>query len=56
MENIKDEFMNEDGSYEQWNIPNGKNLLGEIDSDLEELENRLETIEKSLEEYKDMKF
>jgi hypothetical protein len=50
------EFMNEDGSYEMWDLPNKKKLLEDLDNDLEELEKRLETIEEELVPFKDMKF
>lgn len=49
-------FLNEDGSLEQWNIPNKKELMKDLESDLEELEARLSEIEESLTEYADMKF
>ena len=49
-------FLNEDGSLEQWNIPNKEELMKDLDSDLEELETRLSEVEKSLTEYADMEF
>jgi hypothetical protein len=50
------EFMNEDGSYEMWDLPNKKKLIKDLDRDLEELETRLEVIEEELEPLKDIKF
>ena len=49
-------FLNEDGSLEQWNIPNKEELMKDLDSDLEELETRLSEVEESLTEYADMEF
>ena len=49
-------FLNEDGSLEQWNIPNKEELMNDLESDLKELENRLSEVEESLSEYADMKF
>ena len=49
-------FLNEDGSLEQWNIPNKEELMKDLDSDLKELETRLSEVEESLTEYADMKF
>ena len=49
-------FLNEDGSLEQWNIPNKKELMKDLESDLEELEARLSEIEDRLTEYADIKF
>ena len=49
-------FLNEDGSLEQWNIPNKEGLMKDLDSDLEELEARLSEVEESLTEYADMEF
>jgi len=50
------EFLNEDGSLEQWNIPNKDEVMKDLESDLEELETRLSEVEESLTEYADMKF
>ena len=49
-------FLNEDGSLEQWNIPNKKELMKDLESDLTELEARLSEIEERLTEYADIKF
>ena len=49
-------FLNEDGSLEQWNIPNKTELMKDLESDLEELETRLSEIEESLTEYADIEF
>ena len=50
------EFLNEDGSLEQWNIPNKEQIMEDLEKDLEELENRLKEVEENLEEYVDMTF
>lgn len=50
------EFLNEDGSLEEWLLPNKKKLLADLESDLSEVDERLETIKESLKEYTDMKF
>lgn len=50
------EFLNEDGSLEQWNLPNKQQVMGDLEKDLEELENRLKEVEENLEEYVDMTF
>lgn len=50
------EFMNEDGSFEKWNLPNKDKILEDLDSDLEELEKRLSEVEESLTEYADVEF
>jgi hypothetical protein len=49
-------FMNEDGSFEQWSLPNKKKLMKDLEKDLSDIEKRLDQIEESLVEYKDMKF
>ena len=49
-------FLNEDGSLEQWNIPNKTELMKDLKSDLEELELRLSEVEESLSEYADIEF
>ena len=49
-------FLNEDGSLEQWNIPNKEELMKDLESDLKELETRLSEVEENLTEYADMKF
>jgi len=49
-------FLNEDGSLEQWNIPNKTELMKELDSDLEELDKRLSVVETSLLEYEGVEF
>jgi hypothetical protein len=49
-------FLNEDGSLEQWNIPNKTELMKDLDSDLEELEKRLSEVETSLLEYEGVEF
>ena len=49
-------FLNEDGSLEQWNIPNKEQVMEDLDKDLEELEKRLSEIETSLLEYEGVKF
>jgi hypothetical protein len=50
------EFLNEDGSLEEWLIPDKKKLVNDLDSDLSQVNERLETITEALEEYKDMEF
>jgi len=50
------EFLNEDGSQETWDLPNKKKLIKDLDTDLEELEKRLETIDEELAPFKDVKF
>lgn len=50
------EFLNEDGSLEQWSIPNKEQVMDDLEKDLEELENRLKEVEENLEEYVDMTF
>jgi hypothetical protein len=50
------EFLNEDGSLEEWLIPDKKKLMDDLERDLSEVDERLETITTDLEEYKDMKF
>lgn len=50
------EFLNEDGSFEQWNLPNKDEIMKDIESDLEELESRLKEIEKNLQEFSDITF
>ena len=42
------QFLNEDGSLEQWNIPNKTQILEDLTTDLEELESRLSSIEEEL--------
>ena len=49
-------FLNEDGSLEQWNIPNKEQVMEDLDKDLEELEKRLSEIETSLLEYEGVEF
>ena len=49
-------FLNEDGSLEQWNIPNKEQIMDDLEKDLEELETRLKEVEDNLEEYADMTF
>lgn len=49
-------FLNEDGSLEQWNIPNKDQVMGDLEKDLEELETRLKEVEDNLQEYADMTF
>ena len=49
-------FLNEDGSLEQWNIPNKEKLMEDLESDLEELETRLQEVENSLLEYAEIEF
>lgn len=50
------EFMNEDGSFEQWNLPNKDKILEDLNSDLEELEKRLSEVESELIPFEGMKF
>jgi len=49
-------FLNEDGSLEQWNIPNKEQVMEDLEKDLEELENRLKEVEDNLQEYADVTF
>ena len=48
--------MNEDGSFEQWNLPNKEKILEDLKSDLEELEKRLSEVESELIPFAEMKF
>ena len=50
------QFLNEDGSLEQWNIPEKDKVLEDLEKDLEELETRLKEVEDNLQEYADMTF
>jgi hypothetical protein len=50
------EFLNENGTLEEWSLPNKKKLLDDLENDLVDVDKRLTQITKSLEEYKDMKF
>jgi hypothetical protein len=50
------QFLNENGTLEQWNIPNKSKIMGDLDSDLEELEKRLSEVETSLLEYEGVEF
>lgn len=50
------QFLNEDGSLEQWNIPNKDELMKDLEKDLEELETRLKEVEENLQEYADITF
>jgi hypothetical protein len=45
------DFLNEDGSIERWNLPNKKELLNELESDLKELDDRLEKVDSELLEF-----
>jgi hypothetical protein len=49
-------FMNEDGSWEQWSLPNKKTILRDLEQNLEELETRLKEVEDELVQYEDMDF
>ena len=49
-------FLNENGTLEQWNIPNKDELMKDLESDLGELETRLSEVEERLTEYADIKF
>ena len=49
-------FLNEDGSLEQWNIPNKDQVMEDLEKDLEELETRLKEVEENLQEYADITF
>ena len=49
-------FLNEDGSLEQWNLPNKDEIMQELEKDLEELETRLKEVETDLQEYADIDF
>lgn len=50
------QFLNEDGSLEQWNIPDKDELKKNLESDMEELESRLKEVEENLQEYADISF
>jgi hypothetical protein len=50
------QFMNECGSYEQWNLPNKKKILKDLETDLNELEKRLSEVESELIPFAEMKF
>ena len=50
------EFLNENGTLEQWTLPDKSKLLENLESDLEELEKRLTEVEKDLLEYENIKF
>jgi len=50
------EFLNENGTLEQWTLPDKSKLLDNLESDLEELEKRLTEVEKDLLEYENIKF
>ena len=49
-------FLNEDGSLEQWNIPNKEKLKEELDTDIEDVEKRISQIEEELKKFTDIKF
>ena len=48
--------LNEDGSLEPWSIPNKSKLMGDLETDLGELESRLQEVENWLLEYAEMEF
>jgi hypothetical protein len=50
------QFLNENGTLEQWNIPNKDKVMEDLESDLEELEKRLSEVETSLLEYEGVEF
>jgi hypothetical protein len=50
------QFLNEDGSLEKWNIPEKGKLMEDLNSDIKEVEDRIDGIEKELEEFVDIKF
>lgn len=49
-------FLNEDGSLEQWNLPNKEKIIIDLEEDLNDLENRLNEVEKKLQDYSDVTF
>ena len=49
-------FLNEDGSHEQWNLPNKEKIIIDLEEDLNDLENRLNEVEKKLQDYSDVTF
>ena len=50
------QFLNENGTLEQWNIPNKTKVMEDLENDLEELEKRLSEVETSLLEYEGVEF
>lgn len=49
-------FLNEDGSLEQWNLPNKEKIIIDLEEDLNDLENRLNEVKKKLQDYSDVTF
>ena len=49
-------FMNEDGSWESWSLPNKDKLMEDLEKEFEALEKRLAEVEEEQLQYKDMKF
>jgi hypothetical protein len=50
------QFLNEDGSLEKWNIPSKDKLMEDLNSDIKEVETRINTIEEELSKIPDIKF
>ena len=50
------QFLNEDGSLEKWNIPEKSKLLDELNADIVEVDDRIKSIEKELEEFSQCDF
>lgn len=50
------EFLNENGSLEQWNLPNKEKIKIDLEENLNDLENRLGEVEKKLQDYVDVTF
>ncbi len=50
------QFLNEDGSLEQWNIPSKEKLMKELNSDIKDVDNRIDTIEEKLKEFANVDF
>ena len=49
-------FMNEDGSWESWSLPNKDKLMEDLEKEFEAFEKRLAEVEEEQLQYKDMKF
>ena len=43
------QFLNEDGSLEKWNIPSKDKLMEDLESDIKDVDTRINSIEKELE-------
>jgi len=50
------EFLNENGTLEQWTLPDKSKVINDLENDLEELEKRLREVETDLLEYENIKF